>query len=73
MAFGTKSLIVKEDILFGEGQIEQNRGGNNYVVTKINADIIPYSGDPDNNDVKSIKEIIDNILVASSLDVVVEW
>lgn len=73
MSFGAKSLIVKEDILFGQGQIQQIRAGNNYIVTKVNAESLPYSGDPDTDDVKSVKEIIDDILAASTLDIVVEW
>lgn len=37
-----KDLIGKEDILFGEGEVQQIRDGELVLVTKINAGSIPY-------------------------------
>jgi len=37
-----KDLIGKEDILFGEGEVQQIRDGELVLVTRINAESIPY-------------------------------
>ena len=37
-----KDLIGKEDLLFGEGEVQQIRDGEVVLVTMINAETIPY-------------------------------
>ena len=37
-----KDLIGKEDLLFGEGEVQQIRDGEVVQVTMINAETIPY-------------------------------
>ncbi len=39
----TKSLVCVEDLLLGEGSVNQDRGGSSVPVNRINADTIPYS------------------------------
>ncbi len=41
----TKALATVQDLLFGQGQVEQTRGGEPVTVDKINASHIPFSGD----------------------------
>lgn len=52
-----KQLGGAEDLIFGFGTIMQIRNGNMVVVSRINADTIPY----DESD--TVKTIIDKILV----------
>jgi hypothetical protein len=74
MAYGSKSLIVTQDILFGQGKAEQMRFNNLYVVDKVNAGSIPYTGDPATNDVVSVKTILDGLVAAGSgTPAIVEW
>jgi hypothetical protein len=37
-----KDLIGKEDILFGEGEVQQIRDGEVVLVSMVNAETIPY-------------------------------
>ena len=37
-----KDLIGKEDLLFGEGEVQQIRDGEVVIVTRINAESVPY-------------------------------
>ena len=37
-----KDLIGKEDVLFGEGEVQQIRDGEVVLISKINAETIPY-------------------------------
>ncbi len=73
MATGTKRLAAEEDLLLGYGQIEQERGGSNYIVTKINAGSIPYSGSKETGDLVTVKDVIEQILASTSVNVVTEW
>ena len=73
MGVGTRNFGGKEDLLWGQGQVEQDRDGALYTITKINAAHIPYSGDDETNDMVSIKQTIDDLIASSSTDVVVEW
>ncbi len=73
MGVGTRNFGGKEDLIFGQGAVEQDRDGANYTITKINASHIPYSGDESTNDMKSVKETIDEIIASSNFDTVVEW
>ncbi len=47
-----------EDLLLGQGQVTQTRNGSEVVVTKINAEVIPYSGE--GAAMVSIKQAIDS-------------
>ena len=69
---GKRQLAGAEDMLLGQGQVEQNRKGNNITITKLNADVIPFQGEPGDGDYKSTKDIIDEILVGGS-EAIVEW
>jgi len=45
MAELQKQLGGVEDLLIGQGTVVQNRGGTNYIITKLNGNEIPYSGE----------------------------
>lgn len=73
MATGTKRLAGAEDLLLGSGTISQERDGNTYVITKINSSVIPFTGDETTGDLVTLKDILDQILASSGVDVVTEW
>lgn len=73
MGIGTKQLAGEQDIVFGQGTIEQTRGGKNYDIKKVNADSIPYTGEPGDAGYQSTKDIIEIILGSTTIDAVVEW
>jgi hypothetical protein len=73
MGVGTRNLGGKEDLLLGQGQVEQDRDGALYTITKINANHIPYSGDDETDDMISVKQVIDGLIASSPTDTVVEW
>jgi len=56
----TKELGGVEDLLFGQGTVAQTRGLTAVNITKINGDVIPYSGDSATSDLVSVNEKIDN-------------
>lgn len=53
-----KQLAGAEDVLLGQGQVNQDRGGVSYPISKLNAGNIPYSGDQATNDFVSVLEKI---------------
>jgi len=63
-----KQLAGAEDILLGQGQVNQDRGGTLYPITKLNASNIPYSGDQVNNDFVAL---LDKITPRGSLSLTV--
>lgn len=73
MGIGTKQLAGEQDLLLGQGTVEQNRGGQNYDIKKINAGSIPYTGEPGDSGYQSTKDIIEIILGSTNLNAVVEW
>jgi len=62
-----KVLAGKEDLLFGQGQVEQLRNDVATLITKINASVIPYSGDVNTSNLVSVLEQL-NILLAHLTD-----
>ena len=68
----TKQLLGEEDVLFGQGQVEQTYKDELITITKINSDSIPFQGEPGDGDYKSTKDIIDELLLGSS-EAIVEW
>lgn len=68
----TKDLLGAEDCLLGQGQVEQARFGSSVVISKINSDTIPYIGEKGDANYQSVKTVIDNLLLGTSL-AVVEW
>lgn len=73
MGIGTRNFGGEEDLIFGQGAVEQDRDGANYTITKINATHIPYTGDEETNNMVSLKQTMDDLIASSSTDVVVEW
>ncbi len=73
MGVGTRNFGGVEDLVFGQGAVEQDRDGANYTITKINATHIPYTGDDATNDMVSVKQVIDDLLASSVTDTIVEW
>ena len=69
---GKRQPLGAEDMLLGQGQVEQTRQGANVVLSKVNADLIPFQGNPGEVNYKSIKDIIDNLVVGGD-DAIVEW
>lgn len=63
-----KALGGAEDLLFGQGTVAQTRNGKEVVVSKINADTIPYSGDDVTKDKVSIVEKINSLETEANLD-----
>jgi len=53
-----KQLAGVEDLLLGQGQVNQDRGGTGYPISKLNSGNIPYSGDQATNDFVSLLEKI---------------
>jgi len=49
-----KQLAGAEDIMLGQGQVSQDRGGVQYPISKLNSNNIPYSGDQATNDFVSL-------------------
>lgn len=56
-----KALAGFEDLLFGQGTVLQVRNKLSVQIQKINALLIPYSGDTEDGDMVSIKDKIDYI------------
>lgn len=73
MGVGTKQLAGEQDLLLGQGTVEQDRGGVNYDIKKINADSIPYTGEPGDAGYQSTKDVLEIILGSTSIDAIVEW
>lgn len=48
-----RQLIGLEDIVFGEGTVQQTRGGQTVEITKINAANLPF------NEINTLKEVLD--------------
>jgi len=61
MAVLQKQLAGAEDVLLGQGKVTQNRNGIDYQISKLNAALIPYSGDVVTANFVSIANIIDSI------------
>lgn len=72
MGTGTKRLAGEEDLLLGQGQVEQTRKGQVVVINKVNSGSIPFQGEPGDANYKSVKTIIDELLVEGS-EGIVEW
>jgi len=58
-----KDLIGAEDILFGEGEIQQIRDGELVLITKINAGSIPYR--TPTGELITVKAAIDDLYAKS--------
>ena len=52
-----KDLIGAEDVLFGEGEVQQIRDGELVLVTKINAGSVPYR--TPSGELTTVKEALD--------------
>ena len=57
-----KVLAGEEDLLFGQGQVDQIRNDIAIAITKINASVIPYSGDVNDGNLVSVVDQL-NILL----------
>jgi len=57
-----KVLAGQEDMLFGQGTVQQFRNDSSVIIKKINADAIPYSGDVDTGNLVSVLTIINGLL-----------
>lgn len=53
-----KALGGAEDLLFGQGAVSQTRNGQTVSISKINADTIPFSGDPSLGTKKSLLDVM---------------
>lgn len=56
-----KALAGADDLLFGQGTVEQVRRGELLNITKVNAALIPFSGDTATNNFVSIVEQFENV------------
>ena len=57
-----KQLGAAEDLLLGDGTVTQVRNGVPIQVTRFGAASIPYSGTPEDGNVVSIREKLENTL-----------
>jgi hypothetical protein len=53
-----KQLAGQEDMLLGQGTVNQDRGGTTYPISKLNGDVIPFSGDTETADLVSVNTAI---------------
>jgi len=58
----TRHVAGAEDLIFGFGAVSQIRGGDNVVVTMINADTIPY------DNTRSVKQALDELFANQALN-----
>lgn len=56
-----KALAGLEDLLVGQGTVNQTRAGTSVVMTKLNGDNIPYSGDTATGDLVSLVTKINSL------------
>jgi len=64
-----KQLAGVEDILFGQGQVNQDRGGTSYPITKLNASNLPYSGDVDTSNFVSLYDKVTQLSTAATTSI----
>ena len=73
MGTATKHGIVANDLLLGQGTVEQTRGNTTATEEKINAGVIPYVGEPGDVDYESIKDRMDaidpDVVTQNTLDI----
>jgi hypothetical protein len=62
-----KVLGGAEDLLFGQGTVEQIRNNQPVLISKINAETVPFSGDPQTGDKVSIVEKINSLETSTLL------
>ncbi len=58
-----KDLIGAEDLLFGEGEVQQIRDGEVVLVSEINAETIPYRH-PVSNELITVKAALDELFAS---------
>ena len=57
----TRHVAGTEDLIFGFGSVSQIRGGDNVIVTMINADTIPY------DTTRTVKQALDELFANLAL------